>query len=116
MKSIKLDPAHFCTAPGLSWAGAFKFSKTELEIPSEMEFINFVDQNVGGRIAQGPQLKDYNKEKPDSYIYMFDCNGLYARAMQEPLPSGGFCKVPPNSEDWLNIDADREHGFFLEVH
>ena len=46
---------------------------------------------------------------------MFDCNGLYARAMQEPLPSGGFCKVPPNSEDWLNIDTDGEHGYFLEV-
>ena len=124
MKAIGLDPSHFCTAPGLSWAGALKFSKAELEIPSEMEFINFVDSNVRGGIAQGsipfsrannPQMKDYNEEEPDSYIYMFDCNGLYARSMQEKLPCGGFCKVPPNSEDWLNIDTEGEHGYFLEV-
>ena len=51
LKSIKLDSAHFCTAPGLSWAEPLKFSKTELEIPSEMEFINLVDQNVRGGIA-----------------------------------------------------------------
>ena len=124
LTSIKLDPAHFCTAPGLSWAGAMKYTKMDLEIPSDMKFNEFIDKNIRGGIAQGsipfskannPQLKDYNKDEPDSYIYMFDCNGLYARAMEEKLPCGDIRKVSPDSEDWLNIDADGEYGYFLEV-
>ena len=96
----------------------------DLEIPSDMKFNEFIDKNIRGGIAQGsipfskannPQLKDYNKDEPDSYIYMFDCNGLYARAMEEKLPCGDIRKVSPDSEDWLNIDADGEYGYFLEV-
>ena len=122
--SIGLDPAHFYTAPGLSWSGALKFEKLKIEIPQSQEIHDFFDENIRGGVAQAsipysrannPLLKGYDSSKPVSYVYFFDCNGLYARAMEESLPFGNWQKVDVDAEDWLNIPTDGEHGYWLEV-
>ena len=122
--TIGLDPAHSFTAAGLSWSGALKVGKLKIEIPQSKEIHDFIDNNLRGGVAQGsipyskannPLLKDYDSTKPISYIYFFDCNGLYARAMEEKLPYNDWVKVDVHSEDWLNIQTDGEHGYWLEV-
>lgn len=39
-------------------------------------------------------MKDYNPNKPTSYIQYFDANNLYGWAMPQKLPTPGF--------EWLN--------------
>ena len=35
MTNYGLDPAHFTTAPGLSWTAALKYTDVQLEIPKD---------------------------------------------------------------------------------
>lgn len=44
MKTYSLDPAHFVTAPALSWSAALLYTGVELEIPVEADMHEFFDE------------------------------------------------------------------------
>ena len=51
LKHYKLDPAHFTTAPGLSWTAALKYTGVKLEIPMDPDMHMFFDRGLTGGIS-----------------------------------------------------------------
>ena len=133
LENYGLDPAHFCTAPSLSWTAALKFTKQELEIPLDPDMHMMFDKGLRGGIsmvanqyarANNENLSDYNPKLPTSHIQYVDCNNLYGKAMSEYLPTGGFEWVETlgNSNEkssWndqiLALGDQDKHGYILEV-
>merc|ERR1712168_1643433 len=129
LANYKLDPAHFSTAPGLSWSAALKYTKVKLELFTDPDINLFIDNGVIGGIslisnhyakANSPGLPDYNPNEPNSYLMLLDCNNQYGWAMSEYLPYSGFewLEVPP-VENWeskiLGMKDQADKGFFFEV-
>lgn len=79
MKHYRLDPAHFLTLPGMSWAAALKFSKVELELLTDLDQHLFVEKGIRGGIsmistkwakANNPLLPDtYKPDTQSSWIW-----------------------------------------------
>ena len=46
LKHYKLDPAHFNTAPGLSWAAALKHTNVTLQVLVDPNKIMFIDKGM----------------------------------------------------------------------
>ena len=68
--------------------------------------------------ANNKHCLDYDKEKPEKYIVYLDMNNLYAQAMSEYLPYGGFKWIKSTNEAVnriLNKIDNSLHGYFLEV-
>ena len=130
LENYKLDPTHFCTAPGLSWSAALKYTKIQLELLTDPDMSLFIDKGLVGGIslianhyakANSPGLKDYNPNDPNSYLMLLDCNNQYGWAMSEPLPHSGFqwADVDPTVKDWSGIvqslKDDSDTGYIFEV-
>ena len=47
----QLDPAHFLTAPSLSWTAALKFTKVKLDVIKDIDMSLFIDEAVIGGIS-----------------------------------------------------------------
>ena len=127
MRHYDLDPAHFYTAPGLSWQAALKMTGVELELLTDIDQHLFVESGIRGGVsvishryakANLPPLPEYDVTKPNEHLIYWDANNLYGWAMSQPLPTGNF--------EWLNqedaesfdfdvVDAFGEHGYILEV-
>ena len=83
LKNYKLDPAHFTTAPSLSWTACLKQTGIQLEIPRDPDMHLLFDRGLTGGIsmvanhyarANNPQVEGYEEDKEKSYIGFFDCN------------------------------------------
>ena len=48
MKKYKLDPAHFITAPGLSWVACLRMTKVKLELLTDPDMSIFIDMTMLG--------------------------------------------------------------------
>ena len=44
LKKYKLDPAHFITAPGLSWGVFLKMTGVKLELMTDLDMNLFIDR------------------------------------------------------------------------
>ena len=51
LKHYRLDPAHFLTAPSLSWSACLKYTNIQLEIPSDPTMCMFFDKGLIGGIS-----------------------------------------------------------------
>ena len=99
LSHYKLDPVHYLTAPGMSWDAMLKFTGVELELLTDLNQHLFVEKGIRGGICQvshrtaranNPQVPNYDRSKPNSWIMYLDMNNLYGGAMCEPLPYAGF--------------------------
>ena len=125
IKNYDLDPANYFTAPGLSWDALLKYTNIELDLITDPDMLLFIEKGIRGGIstithryakANNPYLKDYDKEKPNSYIMYLDANNLYGWAMSQYLPTGNFKWVEDiNNLDINNIKDDNPKGYILEV-
>ena len=48
LKKYKLDPAHFLTAPSLSWSACLKLTKVKLELLTDIDMSMFIDMSLIG--------------------------------------------------------------------
>ena len=135
MKNYELDPAHFFTSPGLSWAAALKYTKVELELPTDPNIPMFVDKGIIGGISLiGNQIAEANNERigekfdsklEKTFILLLDANNLYGYAMSEYLPYGGFRWVEEMNYDSesmtkltqriLELKDDSDFGYIFQV-
>ena len=68
LKNYELDPAHFYTAPALSWSAGLKYTKVQLELPRDPDMHMFFDKGLRGGIsmvanhfarANNPEMKEH---------------------------------------------------------
>ncbi|XP_048482323.1 uncharacterized protein LOC125489689 [Plutella xylostella] len=122
IKTYDLDPAHYYTAPGLSWDAMLKCTGVELELLTEFDKIAFIKSGIRGGVSQccnryakanNPYMKDYKIEEPISYLAYYDANNLYGWAMSQYLPISDF--------EWeqtdinYNVSITSDIGYILEV-
>lgn len=80
----KLDPAHYYTAPGLSFDAMLKYTNVKIELLTDVEMLLFVENGIRGGIAQCSKrhVKANNKYMGDAYkpneksIYLMYLDGM----------------------------------------
>src|SRR5699024_3278686 len=84
----------------------------------------FVEGSIRGGLCQqvvrhvkanNPECPNYNPELPESHILYVDSNGLYAKALSEPLPKSNFEWVDVDIETILKHPIDSPYGYMVEV-
>ena len=99
MENYGLDPAHFYTAPGLTWKACLKKIGIRLELLQDLDMLLMFERGIRGGISQAvhryasannPYMEEYDKNRETNYIQYLDANNLYGWAMSQPLPTGEF--------------------------
>ena len=100
LKNYGLDPAHFCTAPGLAWKACLKKTRIRLELLLDPDMLLMFERGIRGGITQSvnrwvkannPYMgPNFAPDKPTKYLQYLNANNLYGWAMSQPLPTGGF--------------------------
>ena len=102
----KLDPLHYITSPGLAWDAMLKMTKINLELITDIDMQLFIEKGLRGGIsyithrhaeANNKYTRNYDPDKPSSYIMYLDTNNLYGWAMSQPLPYRNFKWVMADS-------------------
>ena len=120
IKNYNLDPAHYYTAPGLSWDASLKITNVKLELLSDIDMLLMVEKGIRGGVsmvsnrygkANNKYMGDrFDVKKPSKYITYLDANNLYSWAMSESLSTHGFKWMKTNElETW------EKHSCILEV-
>ena len=128
LKHYALDPAHFYTAPGLSWKAALKHTGVELELLRDIDMLLMFEQGIRGGITQAVKryarannryMTDYNSDEASKFLQYLDANNLYGWAMVQKLPTHGFRwinKVEELTSEFINKLVKKENkGYILEV-
>ena len=124
LQYYELDPAHYFSAPGLSWDAMWKMTKTELELMSDVDMFQFIEKGMRGGIsyitnrygkANNKYMENYNQEEASKYIMYLDANNLYGWAMSQYLPTGGFEWLTEEEVDLSKYNDESEKGLILEV-
>jgi hypothetical protein len=127
MKHYQLDPAHYVSAPQLSWDAMLKMTECNLELISDSEMYRMLDGSLRGgismiskRYAQANNQRtvpQFDVSQPEKHIVYWDANNLYGWAMSQPLPYAGFRWVPESefaTIEWTSLDFDAPLGYFIE--
>jgi hypothetical protein len=127
LKHYKLDPAYYYTTPGLSWDAMLKITDIEFDLITDYDVFMTVESGIRGgltqcstrhAVANNPYLPmTYDPEQETSYIMYKDANNLYAAAMCEPLPYGGFEVIEDISSvaDIESLDDEGPYGYIYVV-
>jgi hypothetical protein len=124
LENYRLDPAHYISAPVLSWDAMFKRTGVKLDLLSDVNMYQFIENGMRGgesyiahRHAQANNkyMVDYHPGKPSSYIMYYDANNLYGWAMSEELPYGKFKWISGDNIALDNYGKGKEKGLILEV-
>ena len=121
-----LDPAHYYSAPGLSWDALLKKTEVELVLLTDMDMHLMIERGMRGGIsmvskrhakANNPRVEGYDPEQPTSYITYLDANNLYGWAMSLSLPKKNFHwkRVMPTEEQIMKMKWNAKKGWILEV-
>lgn len=127
IKTYKLDPAHYLTAPSLSLDAGLLTTKVELELLTDVNMLHFFKHGIRGGVsmcvskkatANNPFLQNYNPTQPNSYIAYLDATNLYGYCMQQFLPEKNFVWLSDEEiQNYNPIEQSdtSEYGYILEV-
>ena len=127
LSSYKLDPAHYITAPGLSWDAMLKMTKVTLELLTDLDMHLMVERGIRGGIstitnkygiANNKYQDKYDPSIPSKYITYWDANNLYGWSMSQSLPYSQFKWLTNNQIadfDVQNIADDNDIGYILDL-
>ena len=99
LQCYKLDPCHYFTSPGLSWDAMLKMINIKLELMTDVDMFQFIEQGMRGRVsyianrhgkANNKYINKYDEKAPSKYIMYLDANNLCGWAMSQYLPTGNF--------------------------
>ena len=120
----ELDPAHYYSAPGLSWNACLKMIGIELELISDVDMYLMIEKGLRGGMSVNFYRKaetnnenktSYDPEKPSKYFTYLDANSLYSWYMIQYLPNGGIKWIDPELFHLNNVSAESETGHISEV-
>ena len=130
LEHYKLDPAHFYTAPGLTWQAALKYTGQTLELLTDVDMLLMFEKGIRGGISQAVHryAKANNKymgdlyasEEESSFLQYLDANNLYGWAMVQKLPTGKFKWMMDDLEQFTaekiaELVKKDKRGYILEV-
>lgn len=124
MQHYGLDPAHYISAPGMSWDAMLKIANVKLELLTDIDQHLFIEKGKRGGLsmvskrfakANNPLVGPVDPSLPTSWLIYLDANNLYGWAMCQPLPTGRFTWVERTLEDILAIPEDAPIGCYVEV-
>lgn len=111
----KLDMCNYISLPQLSFDIFLKNSNAKIELLTDINMVNFIENNIRGGLSFINQRYVTNDNEELLYI---DANNLYGSSMKEKLPVSDFRWVYShiyNRIDWSNCDLNGEKGYILEV-
>lgn len=122
----KLDPAHYYTAPGLSFDAMLKYTKVEIELLTDIDKLLFIEKGIRGGISQcskryckanNKHMDDFDADSESKYLVYLDANNLYGYSMMQPLPLENFewCEREFTVEEITNLPDDASTGYIFEV-
>jgi len=126
MKNYALDPAHYVSAPHLSWDAMLKSTECKLELLSDPEMYRLLEGGLRGGVAMvskrfskanNPRIANYDPSKPDVHLMYWDANNLYGWAMSQSLPEGKFRWLEDDeivSIDWTKTRKGSDTGYVIE--
>ena len=127
MENYGLDPAHYVSAPQLSWDAMLKLTECHLDLINDPEMYRTIDPGIRGGVsmittryakANNPYMgRKFDPDQPTSYIIYLDANNLYGWAMSQTMPTGEFAWMEENEYrdiDWRTQVDDQESGYFVE--
>lgn len=100
-----LDPAHYFTAPGLSFDAMLKYTKIEIELLTDVDMLLFIEKGIRGGTSQcskryakannkhmtsDTNANKYDPSKESNYLIYLDANNLYGHSMCQYLPWKDF--------------------------
>ena len=116
-----LEPLHFFSIPGMSWASAMKMTKCKLELLKDVEMYEWFESAIRGGMAFVNKHYSKREEGKQELLYV-DVNNLYGWALSESLPTSDFKWITNADElDRLigNINdmdlADGNIGYVFEI-
>ena len=71
LQNYHLDPADFCTSPGLAWQSALKMTKTTLDIFIENDMCLTVEQSIRGGVVM---IANRNAAANNHFVDNYDPN------------------------------------------
>ncbi len=104
LASYQLDPAHYYTAPGLSWDAMLKITGVKLELLTDITMFQMIEHGIRDGICsilgdryvdvEGKNYvtnPDIDKADPNQeWLLYVDANNLYGHALSQMLPTGNF--------------------------
>ena len=126
MQVYKLDPAHFYSAPSLSWDAMLITTGVKLELLQDIDQLLFFDKGIRGGInglgarrqfeANNKYLEKFNSKEESTFGAFFDVTSLYAGTMQKEMPVRGYQRCTEVSlAQILATPSDSSFGYFVEV-
>jgi len=130
-EKFALDPAHYVSAPHLSWDAMLRMTGVQLDLVSDKEIYDTVFKGGRGGVsvittryakANNPAMGErFDPTQPLSTIIDFDKTNLYGFVMTLYLPYGGLQWVKPeelarmDEAFWLAQKLEQEVGYFAVV-
>ncbi|XP_031634853.1 uncharacterized protein LOC116348124 [Contarinia nasturtii] len=122
----QLDPAHYFTAPGLSFDAMLKQTKVELDLITDVDMLLFIERGIRGGISQcskryaranNKYTENHDPELESNFLMYLDANNLYGWSMLQYLPHSDFRW---NHEEFTAADImalrdDSCMGYIFEV-
>ena len=88
-----------CLPPRLAWQACLKKTEVKLELLTDVDMLLMVEKGIRGGIchaiyryakANNKIMKNYNKDKEESFLQYLDVKNLYGWAISQKLPVSGF--------------------------
>lgn len=122
-----LDPAHYYTAPGLSFDAMLKYTKVEIELLTDIDMLLFIERGIRGGISQCSKRyvkannrymgERYDASKESNFLIYLDANNLYGHSMSQYLPLNNFrwCTFRFTEHTILQLHDQSCDGYIFEV-
>lgn len=125
-ENFSLDPAHYFTAPGLSFDAMLKNTGVKIELLTDIDMLLFIERGIRGGISQcskryskanNKYMTEFDSKDESKYLIYLDANNLYGYSMMQHLPLDDFqwCQDEFDVEKILNISDDSSTGYIFEV-
>lgn len=114
-----LDPARYISLPAFSFDSMLKITNCELELPSSVEVVHFIERGIRGGVSfiNTRYLQTLKRDRKGE-IHYIDANNLYGNAQTAYLPYNNYFWLSRRcyeTYDWSQINTDGNYGYILEV-
>lgn len=127
LADYRLDPCHYYSVPGLTFAAMLRMTNVELQLLTDIDHLQIFEKGIRGGVsmvshrhaeANNPYMSSYDPNKPSVYLQYLDANNLYGWAMREKLPMRDFRFLDEREVVEFDIDrvaVDGETGYLVEA-